>query len=1103
MQRRQEIMSIHPSVLQLSKRLGYFLPVPGVIALATYLASLSHSVYPGYSAALSASAAGLIPPSNAAHPLFALAARAVASLSVFSLPVRLNLFSALCGTLCAMLLYHLVSRLILFSACEDEGGGGRNALTGTEDGVPEIQPEVALYNLRVLRIAIAGGVMAAFLLTFMAPVWSAATRLDTGLFDLLLALASLSLFPAVRGSSRLLRITASVFIFVLGLFDSAVFLVILPCYVYFTFRAFVLSSQRIVIGCWILVAVAAGGALSLYAFWRNMADPSSVTFVRLLVSYARVLPYQQYHELCLFIPKSGWMLVLLQTGVPAVILLFGQQILFKEKQVSTLLALLLVTFAITPGLLNLSFAPLFFFQPISHLPVFGSAILAAAAAAAFSACRVFIGPEDRSPEEGEFGKSKSALKKEQRLLILRRLAGGLLTILLLLALATPWRSFSAVDARQGAFADRVAQELLAVMKGRDWLISNGHIDNHLLIQAFMRGKPLVLVPLRPQDPPQERAQLKGLIAASPVFAGQNRQRLQNALSIGTVRFVMEWLTTDRKAGSRVMVLALPDIWTACGYRAVPEGLAFGGVLPDQKLDLASLAKENRMFSERVVPLLAGWGEEPRYSAALRETLRMRAGFAANEMGVLFEEAREFEAAYQAYSRAGQIDPMNISAAINGYALAATQKMHPEALDRLRKNINTMTANGRYEGQGNTWILQNYGTIRLPAFYQQQAAMWSSIGARAVSTEKIRKALALSEQTGASALVENAMVYLHTGDSAKAESCYLAALHKDASNKEALSGICTMMLSKQNTLEAEKWLQKGLEAGIAKDALLYQTVMLAILKRDTAKALKLLKEATEKHPTDLRYWTLQAELMLNQGDAEIVEHTILPEMQKALKTPNHFLIHAIRGFLLRNKGPAYFKEARLSLLKAVALNAAMPDLWSAVFELDGALKTPEFTEADARSLLRTDPDHARANYLMGSSLLARGKVLEAEDFLRRSIEKDPTAEACNDLGENLRLQKKLAEAERFARQALAIDPGLPPALDTLACIQFDAGKVAESAQAAAKAVAAKPKNPAYQLTLLRAQVRLGDKEGVRQRRTILAETQTVIPAALQKEMNEMK
>jgi tetratricopeptide (TPR) repeat protein len=312
-----------------------------------------------------------------------------------------------------------------------------------------------------------------------------------------------------------------------------------------------------------------------------------------------------------------------------------------------------------------------------------------------------------------------------------------------------------------------------------------------------------------------------------------------------------------------------------------------------------------------------------------------------------------------------------------------------------------------------------------------------------------------------------------------------------------------MLSKQNAQEAEMWLQKGLAAGIGKDALLYQAIMVFILKRDTAQALKLLKEATEKYPTDLRYWTLQAELLLNQGDAEIVEHTILPEMQKALKTPNHFLIHAIRGFLLRNKGPAYFKEARLSLLKAVSLNAAMPDLWSAVFELDGALKTPEFTEADARNLLRTDPDHARANYLMGSSLLARGQVQESEDFLRRSIEKVPTAEACNDLGENLRLQKKLAEAERFARQALAIDPGLLPALDTLACIQFDDGKVDESAQTAAKAVAAKPRHPAYQLTLLRAQVRLGDKEGVAQRRKILAETQTAIPYALQKEINEMK
>jgi uncharacterized protein HemY len=144
------------------------------------------------------------------------------------------------------------------------------------------------------------------------------------------------------------------------------------------------------------------------------------------------------------------------------------------------------------------------------------------------------------------------------------------------------------------------------------------------------------------------------------------------------------------------------------------------------------------------------------------------------------------------------------------------------------------------------------------------------------------------------------------------------------------------------------------------------------------------------------------------------------MQKALKNPDHVLVYAVRGFLLKKKGPAFFAEARRSLLTALSINAAMPDLWKTLFELDVAIGNPDFTEADARNLLNVDPDHALANYLMGSLLLSRGKLQESEDFLRRSIDKKVTSAACNALSENLRRQEKPEEAEAFAKRALAID-----------------------------------------------------------------------------------
>lgn len=1080
-------MKLNASVIQCTKRLLFFLPIPGVVAAVTYLVKLSPSVYPGISAALTAQAFGVLPPSEAAQPLFAMVARHVASLGLFSLPVRLNLFSAFCGTLCAILIYHLVSRLILFSACDTEGGGHEDF--SKEDNAYHGAPiELDDYTRRLLTTAFWGGMLASVLFIFMTPVLSAATRLDKGLFELLLALAFLSLFPLGNTPYRYLRLALSAFVFVLGLYDSAVFLLLLPCYAFFLFRIFLWSSRRGAIIGWLMAAGIVGTVFSVYAYAQNRAGGEGSTLWMLMVSYAKAVIHHHYRELRSFFPHEGWALVLGQTGVPVLILLFGRSILFKERGVRMVLALLLVTLVAMPGLLNLSISPFSFFQPFGRLPVFGSALTATVIALALAACLVFMRKEE-SWQQSSWG--------------LRGVVVLLLPILGVLAFVASVRSLHHTNTRRGLFADEAARAMLEQMKGRTWLISNGYLDNHLLIQAAMIKQPLTLVTLRPQELPQESARLKRIIASSPDFEGQNRQRLLNALSLGTVRFVREWFMTSAEAGRRAMVFATPDLWTSCGYVAVPEGLAFGGVRPDQKLVMTNLVNVSKDFIERLQPLLLPQNEEFGYAAALSEVLRMKLGLASNELGVLLEEQSQVETAYQVYARASRIDPKNISAVVNGYVLATAKKIHPQELESMREKIMALTKDRNVRSQELSWILQNYGTIRQPAFYLQQGMVWSSRGAHVVATEKVKKALALSEQTGVNALIDNASFYVQSGDLVKAEACYVSALEKDPANKSALSGMCLLMLSQNKISETGTWLQKALAAGIEKDTLLYPSITLAILQKDMARALTLLAEATQKFPTDLRYWTLQADILLEQGDTFMVEQMILPKMQKALKNPDHFLVHAVRGFLLKKKGPAHFMEARNCLLRALSINAAMPDIWTTVFELDLALGKSEFTEMDTRNLLNIDPEHALANYLTGCLLLSRGKLNESEDFLRRSIEKKPTAAACNDLGENLRRQGKLVEAAAVTRKALVIEPELVPALDTLACILHDAGNYEEAAEQAAKAVAAQPKYPAFQLTLLRIQIKKGDYEGVRERVKALSALKTTIPPELQKEIDALK
>jgi tetratricopeptide (TPR) repeat protein len=1076
------------------------IPVAGLVAAAVFLSSLSRSVFPGYSASLAAAAVGVVPPSRAAHPLFSLFARQMAEFHFCILPVRLNLFSAICGVFCAMLLYHLVGRTILFAACEDAGGGGQADPGQDADGARapwrEMPAEVEAYNRHVLRLATYGGLAAAVFFSLSLPVWSAATRLDNGLFALLLALASLCLFPCGHAKLYDVRVALSVFLFTLGLFESCAFVLLLPVYAYYLFKTVLLdSADRRHTGIGIVWAGLLGAVCAVYAFRLNTNGASAFTLFHLIHVHARELWSHHVFEARSFFPRHGWLVLLLQIGLPALILLFGLPTLFKERRAATAVALALAALSVLPALLNLSVSPYEVCQPLERLPVFGSAVIAAAAAAVLSACLLLLRQGGRLEEDDLAGELEAEERETARRL--RAFAAGLLAAQMLVCAISFWRSRSAMDTTQGEFADEVARAMLNEMGGRSCLVTNGLLDNHLLMQARMLGRPLTLVTLRPRPLPYETESLRRLIDTSPVFAGLNRVRLQNALAISAVRFVMEWFNTDARAAEKAMLFATPDIWTACGYRAVPEGMAFGGLRAGVRPDTAALVARNRAFAEQVAPLLAERRLSGGVVSGLRRMLQMKAGYAANELGALLEELGEWDAAYLAYQRAIKTDPRNASAAINVFELVRARKLHPEAEEALKKRMRLAVAKARVRGLRDiTWLIQNYGTIRQQAFYQQQTAVWSSLGAREVAADKARKAQALSVSTGVRALTDNAATYLQAGNTAQAEACYMAAQEQDPTSRDALIGLCTLKIGQKRVQEAEAWYRKALEAGVEPLTLRYQAVMLALLKGKTDEALNLLKAATKEAPSDARYWALLADQLLARGDVQYVERQLVPDMQQALKTTDHFMIHAVRGMTLQAKGPAFYKDARLSLLNALSRNASLSDVWFALLKLDFALGKPEFTEEDARKLLGIEPDHPFANYLMGTLLLSRGALRESEDFLRRSIEKKATAAAHNDLAENLRLQKRLAEAEVSVRKALELEPGLAPAEDTLACVLCDVGRYREAEELARKNVEQYPKLMAYQLTLLRAELGLGKKAEVLKRRELLLESRYQIPADVQ-------
>ncbi len=1037
-------MCKHPLVYLLAKRIDRFMWVPLLITAVLFLFSVCHHAYPGHSAQLVAEAARLTPSLQPAHGLFSLFSYLLASCNFLSLPVRLNLFAALCGCLSATLFYRLLARTILIYAYDPYEDDANIWPEDEKAATPSYEiaiKGVGAYNQQLLSIAIKSSLAAPLLLAVMAPFWLASTHLNESIFNLALLLVILTLFPYRESPLCHVRFLLATILFTLGLFESSIFVAFLPVMASLSFAFYLGMESRALVLAHTLFGGFAG---IMTAFYLRLLPPETVAAPLLLnmERFLKVIVYHHIDEVKLLFVTKGWLLILFQTAVPTALLLFGKNLMFDKWSGNTRLASILILASGILCALNLSIAPFAVYQEVDHLPVFASLVLAATLAFVLARALLFFVPKTLDSAHEDVVQLEAPPPKPSD-----KPAYAFILLLALIAIITPFRSFPYVDARKSQFADTLAHTMVVAMGERTWMITNGHLDNHLRIQAYLLNKPLHLVTLRQIENPDDQRALQKDIERNIVFQNMNRQRLLNALSIGTIRFVMEWLTKETNICHTAMVFGTPDLWAACKYRALPQGLSFSGFPMEGTIDVQPLIEESMTLANRIAPLLMSKDETACPTLlSLSALLRLKMGFAVNELGVLLEVLNKSDDAYAAYQRANQIDPDNVSALLNAYAMAKGGKIKISQTETLRQRLRELLQNRSRTLLGLQGIFLNYGTIHQKAFYKQEAENWIARGAQTLADEKVNRILDLSQQTGVNALIERAYYYSISGNPTQSEACYLAALEQDPSDFEALYGITILMINNNDILKAEQWLERATRSKNIKNGfILYPTILIAIHKGDKMRAMQLLEEATQLYPLDERFWKLRAMFLLKQGEVLVVRHHVLPQMTKALKDPDHYLIHIVRGQMLKQQGAPYYREARICLLKGLSINASMAETWTTVLELDMLIGSLELIESDIQHLLILDPDHAQANYMKGSIQLARKKMASAEDFIRRSIEKEPTAAACNDLAEILRRQKKLKEAEAFARQAIVLNPNLPHAHATLAAILADAEKKEASPQ----------------------------------------------------------
>lgn len=1085
----------------------FFIPFTALAPFAAYYYTVFTHVYPGTPAFLTAAAAGLCAPDDLSNPLFRLAARAVAELPYGTLPLRLNLFCAACGSLAVALFYLFTARLVFLCACEDPGGAmaalpprPRDTVDDTRskeessfavnsDGTVSIPVSVLAHNWRVAQAAVLGGLGAALALAFCAPFWLAATRLYPFTFDLALLFLILNLLFSYDQREHLFCLFIGAFLLGACSLESLLFLLLLPVGGIFLLRSLILNEQATtyrVLG--ILLVGLAGAVVSGAVLWDAAGHCASIATpaVRPIL---RVFTATTLSEVMRWIPSFGWSRVFLQLLVPSAIALFVFSYSFRKRTAWLFLLQLALVAGLVPSLLNMAFSPWGIARMTSKVPVFSYAIISL-----FTGLMIAVWYLMREVFQEKIDDDLDFYEYRDNPVVCRI---GFLFCWPLLALvcAVPFRSFTDVDPREGTFADAVAEEMYRDLGPREWLVNSHLLQYHLMIRAHQDGRRLRFIATDKGPDAYDATRLAAYIEGDDSF-NPYRWRLLNAADLSTASFLSEWLKHETNACQRVVLFNAPGIWRGNGFQAVPTGFFLSGAPKDRPVSALDALGRHKAFLEAMEPyLFPRTPDAIQLFAAYRIALRRQLALMANELGLLLVAENRTEEAAELYRQAERLAPDNLSLLLNRFHLAANLNAKADAVGDLESRLRDLPQRRDTLRLTPASVGAESGTLINPDILEFVRKNYWTKGTTfrnlAISAQASRDPLtALRDKKRA--LYQTIAKSIETYAYDDAERQLNLLLDLDEKDRFALSNKALVAIEKRNLPEAGLWLDLAKENGVPADALVWHEAAILVLNNKLADARAMLNAAIPATPSDIRLWGLLADILMRLGEYHELENRVYPALRSAASKKEHYLLYLVRGHLLKRGGPKEYTATRAAFLRALQLNGNLADIREELLRLDDVLEVPAFSEQDAKAVLRQDPDHAFANYLLGTVRLQRGELEKADDLFRRSLEKERNAAAYAGLGAVMLAKGDTEAAEKLSRRALEMDATRVSARHTLAQILIATDRLDEAARNLETVIASRPNSLDVRLTLIRLRMKQRRMEDAAQLVSELLENEDSLP-----------
>ena len=1020
----------------LQNRGGRIGPTLFALSLVVYLLTLCHGVFPGESARLTVQYTGLDFFSPMTHFLWGLFVKLLQWLPLFTLAVKLNAFSAVCGAGAVWLLYLIVSRI-------------PHDRTSEELEV-EFSPEP------VQRLS---GVVAALVFAFCIPFWIVSTRAHTASFDVLFLLFTVYLLFRFAETKNFGVLYLFSFLYGMGVTEYSTFIVFAPFIglwiFYFLWREGLLRARALVLA--VLCSVAGLFPYVLGA-WQFQQTPAYE--LRNFKNLFEVIWYtwvEQGHTIRRSLPQVGWLLIIMTTLAPwLIVVAFPKRTIFARSAVrsSYLLHLLLGILAVAV-LFNANVAPwsLTQFRPLLVMPyVFVAMWIGYLAGYGY----LMVSKSVHLP-----GRTAHRLRRWGRVLYIP-------SILALIAVSAIL-NLSSTNGRAVDGLNIYARRIVDSLGGRRWLITNGQFDDLITIAAYEKDVPVTLL----NTSLGSSAGYLKLISRS-----FDDPRLQGLLQVGMKPFLDEWLAGDGGVVTNVAVLSDPDVWVGAGKAPVPHCLVFFGSDTNATFDLNAWVEDQTAFLRETADLLKQARRHNKVLAAAYNYALMHVGKCANNTGVFLEDMGEKNQAFQAYIQARAMDTNNISSLLNALSLAQRDSLPEtkalnEEFDRVLKNMHSKLR---------LWALSYYfGYVRHPEALAERGLAWAMSGRPGVAVREMQKAITMGAGKQRAELAIANFYFMQDKD-LESEQVLDSLLKENPENQSALLGLARVSMRKADYESARLYLGRLKDSGAPESVVELEEALGELLAGNMSTAKELVEKLIEKEPKNLRAWVLLAFIANGENDTKTLDRC-LGTLVDVAKGPTVLLTLAQIEMTRGN-----YMVARRYINEAVRIRPNDKQALEWLLQIDVAESKRSLAEEHLERLIYLDPKNAYGNMILGSLQYARQEFELAETSYRTSLETQRSSQALNDLAWILQIKGKLDEAEKMIRECLQLNDRNAGAWDTLGVVSMKQNRLDEAQMALQHALSLQPGNPQFIFHM----AQLYELRGLKQEAMKLAEPLLVRP-----------